>query len=590
MHEEITGTRHATSLAAPLQTLSRESLRETLDDLASLLAARVETGRANFEDTMPVLELAFQARTGGEGLLIAYLRLIPTDDRERLERILEEPDVQRLMRCIEVLGAREEDQLVPVFLQGMKDPRLAVSQLAIRQFAKLPSGAPAMLELFASEKMDQMREAIRFFRENRTQAALSPLMRFLSSDVSDDLLVDAVNALGAIGDPAATNVLLSLLHDGKPLVLQLALADALGRLGTPGASLGLLKKTEQIKLPQVLLLSLKGALAAFPGFDHPFPQGQLQALEGLVERCCDVREGGGQWQGAALALNDLFVFDAEVYRRLRGRLSEFVATKSPKSLAERESRERMAEVLRVLTQRADSLSILGKREQILQKQIEAYPSRGKDRIPALLEMREILAVPGVILSVEFGQELVAFLRKELIREEPTPEESLLLCELAGLSGRVMLKETLRDVFAYASDATLQGAARKALLALGVAEHEIERRAPIHTMLLLEPNAFFRKRMVTVLEGAGRRLTAVATRQEAEALLADDPVDLLITESQDECGELGPWVESEWGQRRIRYVLMSTASHYLGSLKGKPWVIGQLYKPYPLDELVKALDV
>jgi hypothetical protein len=80
----------------------------------------------------------------------------------------------------------------------------------------------------------------------------------------------------------------------------------------------------------------------------------------------------------------------------------------------------------------------------------------------------------------------------------------------------------------------------------------------------------------------------ATRLEAQAILDGKRVDLLISESHDGMGALWLWLEAQWRHRKWRYLLLSTSNHDLGTLGEKPWVIGRLYKPYPLDDLVKAL--
>jgi DNA-binding NtrC family response regulator len=150
-------------------------------------------------------------------------------------------------------------------------------------------------------------------------------------------------------------------------------------------------------------------------------------------------------------------------------------------------------------------------------------------------------------------------------------------------------EPLEDLLAHAKSIEVKRAARKALLALGLTDREIDCRKPIKSILLLEPNAFFRNRLVPALESAGQTMDVAATRQEAQAILSEKRVDLLISESHDVAGALWMWLEAQWRQRKFRYLLLSTANHDLGSLGEKPWVIGRLYKPYPLDDLIKAIE-
>jgi CheY-like chemotaxis protein len=534
--------------------------------------------------------MAFQTPMGGEGLLISYLSLVPLDEKPRLDRLLEEPDAEKRKRCLEVLGAREEDQLVPFFFKAMNDPVKEVGLVAIHQIGKLPSGFEAMMNLFRSGQLDRMREAIHFFGENHTQAAAKPLMGFLASESPDDLLVDAANALGNICDPTTANALLNQLHSGKPLLLQVALADTLRRLASPVASLGLLKKSEVLIFPQVLILALQGAMSAFPGFEEPFPIENLPALEHLVELCCDSREGAGQWMNAALAVQELYTFDPGVYSRLADRFTVFRNEMPLKSPRERETHERILEAIKKLSRRAESLSHLEEREKLLQGQLDEFTNaKGTKRLLALDQIIAVLADPWHILSQGFSQTLLALLREELARGVKDVKETATLCELAGLTRQSGLIEPLRDLYTHASNPELKTAAQKALLALGLAENDLERRSPVKSILLLEPNAFFRKRLASAMESKTRTIALAANRQEAEAVLSATPVDLLITEMQDEGGDMGPWIQKAWDQRHCRYVLLSASNHNPGFLAEKPWVIGRLYKPYPLDEVLRALE-
>jgi hypothetical protein len=560
-----------------------------LDDVASLLAAKVDLKHLTPAQVLPALEEPFHASAGGDGLLVAYLRLIPYGDQDRLERLLTEPTVPKRIRCLEILGACEEDGLAPFFLKAMGDPVKEVGQIAIHQLGKLPSGLPGMLELFRSGDINGVREAIRFFKENNAKEAVKALTTFIASESPDDLLVDAVNALGNIRDPSCLKALLRQLHSGKPLMLQVAIVDALSQLGTAEASLGLLKKSEELTLPEVLLLALKGSLSAFQGFEQPFPPDQLGALERLVERCCDPREGAGLWLHAALVMQDLYIFDHGAYDRLINRFSAFLVGMHQQPSWVRTSHDQVSEVIKKLSRRATSVSTVEEREQALLASIESIPEAGQSRMQVLFRLKELLADPEHALSEASSKVLVAFLGRELLRENLDYNEIEFLCKIAGLSGQSGMIEPLEDLLAHAKSIEVKRAARKALLALGLTDREIDCRKPIKSILLLEPNAFFRNRLVPALESAGQTMDVAATRQEAQAILSEKRVDLLISESHDVAGALWMWLEAQWRQRKFRYLLLSTANHDLGSLGEKPWVIGRLYKPYPLDDLIKAIE-
>ncbi|MDP2876428.1 MAG: hypothetical protein Q8O00_09615, partial [Holophaga sp.] len=181
-----------------------------------------------------------------------------------------------------------------------------------------------------------------------------------------------------------------------------------------------------------------------------------------------------------------------------------------------------------------------------------------------------------------------FVESELLEPSTNAVASILLCEIAGLVGISEMAAPLRDLYTHAATQPIKEAARKAMLAIGIPEREIDRQGPIKKILVLEPNAFFRKRLVSALEAKGRTIVVTSDRSEAENALSANPVDLLLSESRDASGDLGPWIEQQWEQRRCSCVLLSSASHDLGTLSAKPWIIGRLYKPYPLSELTLVL--
>jgi hypothetical protein len=178
-------------------------------------------------------------------------------------------------------------------------------------------------------------------------------------------------------------------------------------------------------------------------------------------------------------------------------------------------------------------------------------------------------------------------------QKPAAEwrETAHLCEIGGLTRQAgLLLDPIREVYQRATGLGLKSAARTALLALGLEEQDLNRRAPIRSILLLEPSAFFRKRLAGALAAEDRwELEQAGSRQEAEAILAQHPVDLVLTESKDADGDLAAWLEQQRNQNRCRHALVSTSSRDIGELAQTPWVISILFKPYPLEQVIQALE-
>jgi hypothetical protein len=564
----------------------RISRSMTLNQACECLVRQVAEGRLASIRVVPMLQKACGRFSHSEGLDYAFCRLVPATDEAALGWILGISDPKRRSTCLDVLGAREEDALAPFFLRAMQDAIVEVGHRAMHHFGKLPSSFPSVMTLFQSGQPDQVRIALRIFMVNGTKAAAEPLMAFLKGDVRDDLLIEAVEALGAICYPSAGPVLLDLLHDGKPARLQEALVEALAELATPEAGLGLLAKSSHLKLSPVLIRALEGLLAAFPGFERPLPQEALPDLEQLITRCCDDREGEGQRLRAILATQNLYCFDQALYTRLKDVFSDFLFDLRTKGDWDRDTNDRVAAVVKELGRRSASLSHIAGREEKVRALMNGIPLKGSGRAPALLALREALQDPEFIMRVELALELADFLHRELERKDQDWRELARLCEIGGITRQMSLVEPLKEIFNRATGLGLRSAAKEALLSLGLDEADIARRAPIHTILLLEPSAFFRKRLLGVL-GQGWAVREAASRTEAASLLSEHPVDLLISEQTDGMGDLRPWLKMQFETRRCRQILLSTAAR--DTNPGEPWLMGALYKPYAPEALLKALE-
>lgn len=565
------------------------SLVTQVDQVSEALAFMVDCGQVTREEILPLFAPILRSRAGGEGFVTAFLRLLPVEETALLDELLKDPDIGRRERYLDALGTREDDALTPFFLKAMGDPIVEVGQRAIHHLGKLPSSFPALMAMFETGQHEQVRSAIRVFGENRTRMAAEPLLAFIQKDNRDALIVEATEALTAIGYQDSAPVLLELLHDGKPLNLQIALATALKELGTEEASLGLLGKAPNLKQPSVLILALEGSLTAFPGFDRPLPLDALPDFMKLFDRCCDEREGEGQRLRALMATQELFAFDRAVYATLKDRVSDFLFDMRTKETWDRESNDRVALVVKELARRGDGLGLLAQKEANIQFQMQKIPEKGPKKVEALLALRESLSDPELIIRPEMAHALSELVVGMLATPGAEWREIAHLCEIGGITRQPEVVEPIREVFLGASGLGLKSAARSALLALGLTESDLNRRPPVRSILLLEPSAFFRKRLAHALADGQREVAEAGSREEAEAILDSRTVDLVITESKDAQGDLTPWLEELKGRERFRHALLSTANRDIGPLRQHPWVIGALFKPYPTEHVLQALD-
>ena len=560
------------------------------DQVGETLAFKADRGEATWEQLRPAFTAALRSHAGSDGFIYACLRWLPATETALLDELLQDPEMSRRQRYLDALGTREDNDLTPFFLKAMQDPIIEVGEQAIHHLGKLPASFPAIMSMFENGNVEQIRLAIWMFGENQTRMAAEPLLEFLQKEGRDPLLVEAAEAITAIGYPGSAPVLLELLHDGKPLNLQVALAKALKVLGTEEASLGLLRKAPMLKQAQVLILALEGVLTAFPGFNHPLPLEHLPAFSQLMDRCCDEREGEGNRLRAVLATQDLYVFDRHAYEHLKDRFADFLFDMRTKEAWDRDSNDQVAAVVKELARRSESLSLLAQKEANIQGLVHRLPAPGPRRAEGLLALREALVDPELIMRPEIARNMAVLVLRLLKNHDAEWRETAHLCEIGGLTHQDDLVEPIREVFQRATGLGLKSAARGALLALGLPEADLNRRPPIRSILVLEPSGFFRKRLATFLGTHGQWLLVVAAnREEAEEILNKEPVDLLFTESQDPEGDLATWLEERWAQRSCRYVILSTSNRDIGNLAQAPWVISVLFKPYSMEQVIHALE-
>jgi HEAT repeat protein len=560
------------------------------DECAEVLAFRVLRGLPpGREKALPVLRRCYESIHSGNALSLALACLIGPEDTEVLDLLLKDPDERRRVRALEILGAREEDAFAPFFIQALDVSGPEAEQVAIRHLGKLPSGFGRVMALFRSGKTEQIRLAIRVFGEARARPAGEALLEYVLEEGNDELVVEAVEALGSIVYPAAAPSLLKLLHDGKPLNLQLALVAALGAMETPEACLGLLDRAPHLKVPKVLAKVLQESMRAFPSFTRSFPVERLPDLEALVERCWDSREGEGHRLEAMFALQNLYTFKREAYDRLKERISNSLTEMRSAASWDRQLNDRVAGLLKELGRRAVNLSRLEEREGNLLGILKGLKPAGPARMTLLAQLRDGLRDPELLLREPVACAIADFVEEELGLRGKDWRELAHLCEIGGLTQQTRLVESIRDTLVRATGVGLKAAARDALLALGLTEEQIHKHGPIKSVLLLEPSAFFRKRLSSALEARQIAVAGAADRQEAQALLDQNPVDLLISESADGTGELRPWLEGQWNLHRCRQVLLATASRDLGELLDAPWLLGAIYKPFPIEQLLQAIE-
>jgi len=570
-----------------------EELSFVLEYISSALARLVREGGAKSEEILPHLRAVYGMRLGGNIFLDSYVDLVSHQNEDILDEFLSDTDYKRRFVILDAIGAKEDDSYADFLLKATKDSIVDVGQRAIQHLGKLRKGQEIFLDYFKTGEPEKMRLAIWGFKENQIQEASDLLLEFIASDlegsanVRSDLLVEAANAISNLRVAKATPILLQLLHDGQPLKLQVALAEALATMESPEAALGLLSKSKNLRHPEVLLIALEGALPPFSSFDNPFPTENLEDFKTLLDRCCDDREGGGQRFSSFCTLEHLYILDITTYEVYLERLATYLSSMRTGENWDKAANDRLAGIVRIIAKRCESLKQLNQKETEITTLMERTAPKGPLRSEALLSVRHKMEDPDLILKAEMAKAVGSYVKEQLKVAGQDWKDQANLCEIAGLCRQKDLIDPIKTIYKRSTGVGLKNAARNALIKLGLTEAEINHRDPISKILVLEPSVFFRKRMVEALKGAWD-VREAGSKEEAENLLAETKVDLLITECMGTGDELLKWLQPMWEKNLFKYAHLCTSIHDLAEFGEPSWLIGTLYKPFPMEKLLENL--
>jgi len=566
-----------------------------LDYIAAALARLVGDGGAEPADVLPYFRDVFHLKLGGPLFLESYATLVSHQDVEILDELLADPEYERRFVIVDTIGAKEDDHYVDFFLKAIRDSIIDVGQRAVQHLGKLHRGREIFFEYFNSGETEKMRQAMWGFTEIQMQESADLLIDFIHKDLTGEapvkggLLVEAANALASLRVERAAPLMLEMLHDGQSLQLQVALAEALAALQTPESALGLLVKSANLRHLEVLFVVLEGSLVPFNSFTNAFPMEHYEEFAKLLERCCGDGSGHGNTFRALCSVEKLYILDLSKYERLVDRISEYLSVMRTKEAWDKNANDRLTAISKDIAKRCESLKVLAQKELDLTNIIQRTAPKGPLRSEAIVSLRTKLEDPDLILKAEMARSIASYVHSQLKVTEQDWKDIAQLCEIAGRCGQKDLIEPIKLVYGRATGLGLKSAAKNALLRLGLTDAEINRRAPITSILVIEPSAFFRKRLVEALKGAGEwEVREASSKEEADGMLKDSKCDLMIAECVEEGGKLLGWLQSAWDQNKVKYVYLCTSNRDLSGIGEPPWLIGTLYKPFPMEKLLEEL--
>jgi hypothetical protein len=260
--------------AAEAMHLRSRRLGFAVDATAEGLVTMVVKGLADAGAVLELLIPAYREQTGREGVARALARLAPAEAREIHDLILDGPDGAQRAAAVEILGTRAEAALQPVLLRACLDPLTDIADRARFFIGRLPGAQDLAATLLHAAGPADFQLGLQLASEHRFLALVPELLGLLQAAAREDLVLQLLEALGAMGPGAAAQAgapLLELLHSGQSLRMQTAIAQALRAMATPDLARALCAKADEIKVPALHALAVE-ALAASAA-DAPLPAG-----------------------------------------------------------------------------------------------------------------------------------------------------------------------------------------------------------------------------------------------------------------------------------------------------------------------------
>lgn len=553
-------------------------LRALLGELAQGLGTQTDFGLLETEDLLVLLEPAFIAGLGSDGLSWAFASHLEATS-PRLELILSAIDPQRRETCLRVLGEREEAALLPFFLKAMGDPIVDLAQQAGRYLGRLPGAFDTAKRLLEAGGLEGVLTAFRIFALNGMSEAGAPILAFLETCEREDLSLEGFRTLGALRHRPAIPYLLSLLRGGISIRTLQAAGEALAAMEDPEAAHGLARKVLDLRQGPLFLLGLDALAAQHPGPELPLPSEMLPVAEALFEKA--FQEGTRYRLEAVTRLTALWCPDGAFCERMRGRLAEFQAEQRRRPTWDREEAQMVTTTLRELERRPESFAAQARKDMALREALETSEPSWEALEELAREARDPVA----------RKELGDWIARRMNLPGPTAEELERLCRLSHHAHDPDLEQPLWELLHRAGSASdLHEAAQQALSRLGLPQSRLRHAPPMRELLLLEPSAFFRNRMLSVLQDGPWQLRVAADRGEAERHMQEAPPDLLVSELADEAGSLHHWFLRHWERRAFRKVFLSTSDRQATAHRRAPWCAGILLKPYPPEKLLGRLVI
>lgn len=265
-------------------------LAHAVDTCAEGLGALVAAEVADRDEVLPSLVVAYRAVTGREGVGRVLGTLVQAEDRNLQEVILSGPDTASRAAALEAVGQRRDEDLLPFLLRACQDPIVDLAQRCMLGLGRLAGAQGATLKLLSSEQLDEVRMGLRIAGINRMAGAADAIQARIAHEEREDLVLEAVEALGAIRASESASFLMERLHSGQSPRLQAALAQALASMGDPQTALDLAGRARELRSPALSAIAVEGFVWAH-GLEGPeLPAASVSVFREALLQCWNDKE------------------------------------------------------------------------------------------------------------------------------------------------------------------------------------------------------------------------------------------------------------------------------------------------------------
>jgi HEAT repeat protein len=236
-------------------------------------------------------------------VLLRALSALAPDNPEIVRELLDDPRWFVVRNAVQVVGETGDEEAVQHLTAPLAHDHPKVRREVLVALARIGGGDAAMLALSKVEDpAPEVRAAAAMaLGELRLQRAQRPLLEQLEREEDEDVAVQIVRALGALGDPGAVPALekraTGSFFSKPPQAVRLAAYRALGAIGTPHARKLIAAATDD-RDEEVRGVAAQLVTAMTVAARQKENRGPVPAAEGL-DGGGDREPGGGGAPGAA---------------------------------------------------------------------------------------------------------------------------------------------------------------------------------------------------------------------------------------------------------------------------------------------------